>query len=316
MLRAVLFSRRRLSIHRRRSGFTLIELLVVVAIIALLISILLPSLSRAREKAKLTVCQANIKEVGTLIGLYRADYQGFVPIMYNYYAYGHGEWDAPARACWLSVALRDYHPGTQGLKNIYGDHGNYDPDEVWYPETGKLREYEDKVLPEFWVCPFARGDGEGRVYTDQEQFFAYYEWEGRHEHYQTFMWPGMKKEVPPGGRPWPGSGPTDKRGRLKYAEINWNRLPMRGDPSDARYKNRWNRQWQLKDVRDLDASSFAEVVSVFCAQGEHIVFPNPSLRKYSRVNVGNHSNGSAGGTNALFIDGHVEWVEGTRIGWP
>ncbi|MCH7995720.1 MAG: prepilin-type N-terminal cleavage/methylation domain-containing protein, partial [Planctomycetes bacterium] len=58
---------------RSRSGFTLIELLVVIAIIALLISILLPSLSRARELSKRLVCQSNTKGIGTSCKIYAND---------------------------------------------------------------------------------------------------------------------------------------------------------------------------------------------------------------------------------------------------
>jgi len=80
-------------------GFTLIELLVVVSIIALLVSILLPSLAQARKQAKATVCMANLHSWGQIWSIYTSDNEGHFSEGVQV-GWARGEWVVVLRPLW------------------------------------------------------------------------------------------------------------------------------------------------------------------------------------------------------------------------
>lgn len=69
---------------KKRKGFTLIELLVVIAIIALLLSIMMPALGKAKEKARILICKSNLRQFGLCYAMYTGDNKGYFEDGVNY----------------------------------------------------------------------------------------------------------------------------------------------------------------------------------------------------------------------------------------
>ncbi|MHC4991308.1 MAG: type II secretion system protein [Planctomycetota bacterium] len=118
----------------RRRGFTIVELLVVVSIIALLIGILLPAIGKARDQARLTMSQTNVRQLGQAMATYAAEWNDrqMTVVDDNLARYGS---DAVAALTNFSSATGRTHPGVlagYGANNAmwgwwFGSPGTYGP---------------------------------------------------------------------------------------------------------------------------------------------------------------------------------------------
>lgn len=92
-----------------KRGFTLVELLIVVSIIGLLIALLLPALSRARETGRRGVCLSNMKQIGYGLQFYAQDFRSFVPREGHYFERPAPTWSRrpPSSVPW-AFAFRPY----------------------------------------------------------------------------------------------------------------------------------------------------------------------------------------------------------------
>ena len=79
----------------KKTAFTLVELLVVIGIIATLIAILLPALSRAQSAAKGIACQSNMRQLALAVTMYANENYGWYPPNDSY-------WQAPGSPSWYA----------------------------------------------------------------------------------------------------------------------------------------------------------------------------------------------------------------------
>jgi prepilin-type N-terminal cleavage/methylation domain-containing protein len=172
----------------RRRAFTLIELLIVVAIIALLVSILLPSLGMARELAQSAVCSANQHHIFLAAGYYSADFDGWLAPLHNRYR-GHGR----------NLTAPDYPPQmvARGLTNPEMAPADFYVALDYIPYTE--RNYQGNRGSDLLTCPVALSRLGGRIYK-----WYYWNWGNVECHFfvsslvSEGVLPGLTDKVPPG----------------------------------------------------------------------------------------------------------------------
>jgi len=131
---------------RGKNAFTLVELLVVISIIALLLSILLPALNKAKEQAKLAVCLSNMKQIGYAFKVYMQDNENRFP--YNdeggYFESGDAEFGYGGGEQHLGAMLTDLPDPEDRMLYPYAK----EPDAFFCPADNG-----ENLLPMEWWKP-------------------------------------------------------------------------------------------------------------------------------------------------------------------
>jgi len=167
-----------MSRNRHTRGFTLVELLVVIGIIALLISMLLPALQRARDQAQTTQCLSNLRQFGQAFAIYAAEYGGHLP---------YGDW-RPNTNTWNTTSSTANWPVI--LANVmYKKKGNFMTSQNI--GTGGINNAAIIASKKLFVCPSVTWQGAATdLQTNHYGVHPRLMPEGNDSHTAGVMYPG------------------------------------------------------------------------------------------------------------------------------
>jgi len=173
---------------RRRSGFTLIELLVVIAIIAILAAILFPVFARAREAARRSTCQSNLKQCAQALKMYCDDYDNTMPssILCANPISAAGYQTFGCKLC--TAAASDPTNGFPGTNRITWPQMLYDSmrnkDIMWCPSDSTDHSGANATVSYWykWANDFAWSQNKKKAsdYGYESDQIAFYEYKGWH----------------------------------------------------------------------------------------------------------------------------------------